>query len=298
MVAFGRHRARSPFFATAVLCATLIERAVALSRSARFLAEIAQGRLILSLAYLEPVGEKPVCVENLPDQAGYVRLRGTKTLVLAAPYADQFIVSARRGDTVELYLLPRELPGLTHREYVILTGEKVWDLHLNGVTVPKEARLSEADAAASVQYTLERGALAMTFDALGAAQVLLTATTSYAIARRQFGQSLSSLQVIRHRLADMTVACEEARSISLKAALKMSDEQERSLSVSAAMWKSLSCVRFVAEQAIQIHGAMGISEELSVGEYFRRILAAELIFNLPAHHLQRYLELSRQASRH
>lgn len=297
MEAFGRHRVVSPLFATIVLGATLIERVAYESQKKRLLVEIAEGRLALGLAYLDQADAPPTIAERVSgDDQGQVCIRGVKTLVLSAPYADQIIVSARAGvdaASLEFFLVDRDSPKLSHREYRTLTGERAWDIHFDGVIVPDDSRLGGIASSDALVPVLDKGAVAVTFDALGAAEALLSATVAYAHSRQQFGQSLFSFQTVRHRLADMAVACQEARSISLVAALSAKNERRRSCTASAAKFKALNCARFVAEQAIQIHGGMGMSEDLAVGSYFRRILADEILFDWPEVHLTRYAGMSR-----
>lgn len=294
--ALGRHRVASPFLATVVLASTLIERVAYESQKTQLLAEVANGRLTLCLAYLDQVDTSPTMAEPVSgDEHGRVCIRGVKTIVLSAPHADRIIVSAKSpevADSLEFFLVDRKSPQLKYREYTTLADEKAWDICFDGVIVSRDSRLGGTVPAGALVPVLDRGAVAVAFDALGAADALLSATVAHTHGRQQFGQTLFSFQAVRHRLADMSVACQEARSICLLAAMSAKSDRARSVTASAAKYKALNCARFVAEQAIQIHGGMGMSEDLAIGSYFRRILANEILFDLPEVHLMRYAALS------
>ena len=128
-------------------------------------------------------------------------------------------------------------------------------------------------------------------------QTLLDQTLAYTKIRKQFGRPLSANQVIRHRLADMAMQCDEARSIALRAAL-MADAEPvaRGRATSGAKAKIGKCARFVAEQAVQLHGAMGVTEELDIGSYFKRLLAFDTMFGGSAHHYRRHAALGGRTS--
>ena len=129
-------------------------------------------------------------------------------------------------------------------------------------------------------------------------QVLLETTVAYTKTRVQFGRPLSDNQVLRHRMVDMAVRIEEAKAASLKATLSIdADPVTRARAVSSAKSKVARCGRYVAEQAVQLHGGMGVTEELNVGAYFKRLLAIEVLFGSPEFHLRRHVKLSREAGR-
>ena len=137
-------------------------------------------------------------------------------------------------------------------------------------------------------YLVSARGLPTTFDE----QIMLDTTLDYTKIRKQFGRPLAANQVIRHRLADMAMQCDEARSIALRAAL-MADAEPvaRGRAASGAKAKIGKCARFVAEQSVQLHGAMGVTEELDIGSYFKRLLAFDTLFGGSAHHYRRHAAL-------
>jgi alkylation response protein AidB-like acyl-CoA dehydrogenase len=144
---------------------------------------------------------------------------------------------------------------------------------------------------------VDRALAALGSEAVGIMQIMLDMTLEYTKIRQQFGRPLAANQVIRHRLADMAMQCDEARSIALRAAL-MADAKpaDRGRAASGAKAKIGKCARFVAEQSVQLHGAMGVTEELDIGSYFKRLLAFDTMFGGSAHHYRRHAALGGRAS--
>jgi len=153
-----------------------------------------------------------------------------------------------------------------------------------------------SDALPAIEAVIDRAMAALGAEAVGIMQTLLDQTLEYTKIRKQFGRPLSANQVIRHRLADMAMQCDEARSMALRAAL-MADAEPiaRSRAASGAKAKIGKCARFVAEQSVQLHGAMGVTEELDVGSYFKRLLAFDTLFGGSAHHYRRHAALGGRA---
>jgi hypothetical protein len=149
-----------------------------------------------------------------------------------------------------------------------------------------------SDCLPKLEGVVDRALTALGSEAVGIMQTLLDKTLEYTKVRQQFGRPLSANQVIRHRLADMAMQCDEARSIALRAALMADAEPlSRSRAASGAKAKIGKCARFVAEQAVQLHGAMGVTEELDIGSYFKRLLAFDTLFGGSAHHYRRHAAL-------
>jgi hypothetical protein len=163
--------------------------------------------------------------------------------------------------------------------------------------VGADALLGDSDDAAdALEAAIDRALAALASEAVGAMQVLLDATVAYTKTRVQFGHPLAANQALRHRMSDMAIACEEARSLALLAALRADAEPAlRARAASGAKAKIGKAARFVAEQAVQLHGGMGVTEELEIGAYLKRILAIEIAFGSTAHHLRRYASLAAAA---
>ena len=227
------------------------------------------------------------------------RLDGHKTAVLDGNAANRIIVSARiAGDNgaagnLCLFLVPAGQAGVTLRDFARLGGGRACDLDLADVRLAADALLGDGgDCLAKLEGVVDRALAALGSEAVGIMQTLLDKTLEYTKVRQQFGRPLSANQVIRHRLADMAMQCDEARSIALRAALMADAETAaRSRAASGAKAKIGKCARFVAEQAVQLHGAMGVTDELDIGAYFKRLLAFDTLFGGSAHHYRRHATL-------
>jgi hypothetical protein len=179
------------------------------------------------------------------------------------------------------------------RDYPRLGGGHACNVTLANVHVPADALLGDGgDALPNIEAVIDRALAALGSEAVGIMQIMFDMTLEYTKVRQQFGKPLSANQVIRHRLADMAMQCDEARSIALRAAL-MADAEPvaRGRAASGAKAKIGKCARFVAEQAVQLHGAMGVTEELDIGSYFKRLLAFDTMFGGSAHHYRRHAAL-------
>jgi alkylation response protein AidB-like acyl-CoA dehydrogenase len=300
MEAFGRGLVTEPYLATVVIGATLISEWGSQQQKQAMLPRVADGSLLLAFAHSERAARFDLAeVQTVAEKtaAGW-RLDGRKTAVLDGQAANQIIVSARLGDggatgRLCLFMVPTDTPGLTMQDYPRLGGGRACNLDLSDVRLPNEALLGDGgDALSAIETTIDRALVALGAEAVGIMQIMFDRTLEYTKVRQQFGRPLAANQVIRHRLADMAMQCDEARSIALRAALMANAEPiARGRAASAAKAKVGKCARFVAEQAVQLHGAMGVTEELEIGSYFKRLLAFDTIFGSSAHHFRRHAAL-------
>ena len=299
MEAFGRGLVSEPYLSTVVIGASLIAECGTETQKQVLLPQIADGSLYLAFAHSErqarfDLADVKTSAKKTPD--GW-QLNGQKTAVLDGNAAGQIIVSARLDDgELGLFLVPNGTSGLTSRDFPRLGGGRACNLDLKDVRVPADARLGDGDALAAIESAVDRAMAALGAEAVGIMQTLLDQTLEYTKIRKQFGRPLSANQVIRHRLADMAMQCDEARSMALRAAL-MADAEPvaRSRAASGAKAKIGKCARFVAEQSVQLHGAMGVTEELDIGAYFKRLLAFDTLFGGSAHHYRRHAALGGRA---
>jgi len=305
MEAFGRGLVSEPYLSTVVIGAALISECGTEAQKQALLPDIADGSLVLAFAHSErqarfDLADVRTAAKKTPD--GW-RLDGNKTAVLDGNAAGQIIVSARVDDgsgksgKLCLFLVPQGTRGLASRDYPRLGGGRACNLELSGVQLPADALLGDgSDALPAIEAVVDRAMAALGAEAVGIMQTLLDQTLEYTKIRKQFGRPLSANQVIRHRLADMAMQCDEARSMALRAAL-MADAEPvaRSRAASGAKAKIGKCARFVAEQSVQLHGAMGVTEELDVGSYFKRLLAFDTLFGGSAHHYRRHAALGGRA---
>ena len=305
MEAFGRGLVSEPYLSTVVMGASLISECGTEAQKQALLPKIADGSLYLAFAHSErqarfDLADVRTTAKKTPD--GW-RLDGQKTAVLDGNAAGQIIVSARVDDgsgkpgKLCLFLMPQGTRGLASRDFARLGGGRACNLELRDVQLPADALLGDgSDALPAIEAVVDRAMAALGAEAVGIMQTLLDQTLEYTKIRKQFGRPLSANQVIRHRLADMAMQCDEARSMALRAAL-MADAEPvaRSRAASGAKAKIGKCARFVAEQSVQLHGAMGVTEELDVGSYFKRLLAFDTLFGGSAHHYRRHAALGGRA---
>jgi len=296
MEAFGRGLVAEPYLSTAVIGASLIAECGTEAQKQALLPKIADGSLYLASAHWERQARFDLgnVRTTAKKTSGGWRLDGQKTAVLDGSAAHQIIVSARIDDgKLCLFLVPQGTRGLALRDYPRLGGGRACNLELTGVELPADALLGDGgDALPMVEAVVDRAMAALGAEAVGIMQTLLDQTLEYTKIRKQFGRPLSANQVIRHRLADMAMQCDEARSMALRAALMANAEPvARSRAASGAKAKIGKCARFVAEQSVQLHGAMGVTEELDIGAYFKRLLAFETLFGGSAHHYRHHAAL-------
>ena len=298
MDASGPSLLLEPILTSAVI-ATALLRQFDGAGAAELLRAMAAGDRIAALAHFEPGSRfetRWVETRATPAGPGY-RLDGHKAVVAHAGLAQALLVSARSsggaGDAegVSLFMVPRDAPGLTLTEYLTVDGQRAADIRLDGVRVPDSSRLGgEGDALAPIEAALDVGLAALCAEAVSIMQALVRATVEYLNNRQQFGQPIGRFQALQHRVADMTVHLEQARSMSYLAAMRCAsanlDERRRALS--AAKVVIAEAARFVGQQAVQLHGGMGMTDELKVGHWFKRLTAIEMLFGDGDFHLQRF----------
>jgi alkylation response protein AidB-like acyl-CoA dehydrogenase len=285
MAGAGRFILLEPLIGTVVLGAGAIELA-GNAKQKELLSKIATGDLILAFCHGEPDGgyaRDYVKTVAIKDGAGYI-LKGEKTFALHAHAADLLVVSARIGsDTgpLGLFLVPRTASGVALLPAPALDGRQGAAVRLDAVKLDASARLGdgEKDLAPVVDKLIDRAVIAACAEAVGAMAAVTDQTVEYLKTRQQFGQPLSKFQVLQHRLVDMSVSTEEARAI-VHAALQALDDDapDAQRMVWMAKVKTAQSARFVGGQGIQLHGGMGMTDELSIGHYYKRLTMCETLF--------------------
>jgi alkylation response protein AidB-like acyl-CoA dehydrogenase len=301
MEAFGRGLVTEPYLSTVVIGAALISECGSEEQKQAILPKVADGSLRVAFAHSERSARFDLAEVNTTARrrADGWRLDGHKTAVLDGNAADYLIVSARIADDdgapgkLCLFLVPSGTTGLGLRDYSRLGGGRACNLDLDGVQLAADALLGDgSDVLPKIECVVDRALAALGAEAVGIMQIMLDMTLDYTKIRKQFGRPLAANQVIRHRLADMAMQCDEARSMALRAALMIDAEPvARGRAASGAKAKIGKCARFVAEQSVQLHGAMGVTEELEIGSYFKRLLAFDTLFGGSAHHYRRHAAL-------
>ena len=295
---FGRNLVVEPFLETVVLAGGLIEDVGSQAQHDAFLPQIMAGESIWALAWAE--GRSRYDFNNVATTARrqgevYV-LNGTKATVIGAPWADTLIVSARTSGEprdrsgVSLVVVDRQSANLHLQSFKTIDGRRAAEITLMNVQVPASQLLgTEGEGVAALEACRDRAIAALCAEAVGAMSELNSVTLEYAKTRKQFGVALGTFQVLQHRMVDMFIALEEAISLTQHLNLSLATgEPHGSKLASGAKSKVGYAARFIAEQAIQLHGGMGMSDELNVGHYFKRIASINVQFGDPTYHLMRY----------
>lgn len=297
MEALGRGLVLEPYLACVVLAGGALRLGASAEQRREMLPQIADGSVIAALAHGERNARyniRQVSTTARADGDGYL-LNGEKSLVLWGPAADYFVVSARTegapGDRegVSLFWLAGDAGGLSRRSYPAVDGSRASDLTLDNVRVAREALIGAPGQGLKVIEAVHEHAIAaLCAEAVGAMEEATRLTLEYVKTRKQFGTEIGKFQVIQHRMADMHMACEEARSMACLATLKLdeADAVERARAISAAKVKIGQTGRFVGQQAIQLHGGMGMTDELNIATYFKRLTMIDALFGNSAHHLR------------
>ncbi len=301
--ALGEALAPVPYIETAVIAAGLLKR-VGGDRATALLPAIADGSTRAVLAANEADSRQALeAVTATARQSGNGwTLHGEKVVIAGAPGADWLLVTARTSGSprdvrgVSLFLVPATADGLSRHDYQLIDGLPASDLMLAGVQLPADALLgSEGGALPLLEQARDEGIAALCAEAAGLTRKLLGDTVAYTKERKQFGQPLASFQALQHRMVDMFIAVEQATSAAYLAALHVNDEAAgRARAIAAAKATVADAVRFVGQNAVQLHGGMGMTDELAVGHYFRRATAIEQQFGAADHHAKRYAALMRE----
>jgi alkylation response protein AidB-like acyl-CoA dehydrogenase len=304
MDACGPQLLLEPILTSAVIATAVLRQFEGSPPAEELLRHMAAGDRIAALAHFEPASRFDTrWVETRASEtAEGFRLDGQKAVVAHAGIADVLLVSARSagaagaagagdGTGVSLFLVPRTTSGLTLAEYLTLDGQRAADVRLDAVRLPKNARLGgEGQALEAVETALDLGLAALCAEAVSIMQALVRATVEYLNTRQQFGQPIGRFQALQHRVADMAVHLEQARSMSYLAAMRCEsfDSAERRRALSAAKVVIAEAARFVGQQSVQLHGGMGMTDELKVSHWFKRLTAIEILFGDADFHLQRF----------
>jgi alkylation response protein AidB-like acyl-CoA dehydrogenase len=293
----GRAAIALPYVHVAVLTGGLIETLADDAQRDALLSPLVDGTALPVLAHLENGAGGDIAhvrTRAVHDGSGF-RIVGEKVLAVGAPSAETLLVTARISETDELALfaLPASAPGIAVARVTTIDGLEAGDVRLDGVRAEVNQRLAAGDVLAALEAAHARAIAALCADAVGAMDALLAATVDYTKQRVQFGKPLASFQALQHRMAEMAVKCEEARASALLAALSAdAPPLIRTRGVSGAKAKIGKLSRQVAQEAIQLHGAIGFSQEMPIGTWFRRLYAFEHSLGSTADHLQRYAAIA------
>jgi len=298
MEEIGRALVIEPYLSTVVIGGGFLKAAGGAIAEA-VIPEIIAGNAIIAFAYAEPQGRY-----NLADLRTAIRadgdgfvLNGHKAVVRDAPFATHFLVTARSSggqrdrDGVSVVLLPATTPGITRRDYPTVDGGRASEVYFENVRFGTDAFIgNNGSALALIEQVVDEATAAVCAEAAGVVRKLHEGTLDYSRQRKQFGRPIGEFQVLQHRMVDMFMEVEQTVSMTLMATLRLG-EADRARHVSAAKNKIARSLRFVGQNAVQIHGGIGISNELAIGHYFKRATMIEGQFGDADYHLRRYESL-------
>ncbi len=296
---FGKGLLVEPFLATVVLAGGAIKHGGNEAQKAQYLPGIIDGTTQAALAYAEPQGRfnlADLTTTARKDGTNYV-IDGYKAVVLNGPSADLFVVSARTsGDQrdeegVSLFIVAADAAGLSRRDYPTVDGLRASEVTLEGVTVTEDARIGDQDQGyAIVEQAIDDGILAVGAEAVGCMEVLYKDTVEYCKNREQFGQPIGKFQVLQHRMVDMFMEHEQSKSLMYMAAMRLDEGYgpEAQKALSAFKVQVGKSGRFVGQNAVQLHGGMGMTDELNIGHYFKRLTIIDTLFGNVDFHLKRF----------
>ncbi|WP_218508860.1 acyl-CoA dehydrogenase family protein [Variovorax sp. dw_308] len=304
METLGGALAAEPYLSTIVIGAGLLQRNAG-ARADALLARAVAGEAVIAFGHTEVQGwHDPADVRTtLVREGDGFRLDGRKSVVHAAPWASHFIVSARssggagEAGGLSLLLVPRETPGISMRPYATRDGDRAAEIAFDGVALPMDALLgSEGGALPEIEQALDEATLAVCAEATGVMRRLMHDTLDYVRQRKQFGVPIASFQVLQHRLADMHMALEQAAALTNSVAEALGNDEldvsQRARAVSSAKVATAKACKAVGQGAVQLHGGMGMTEELAVGHYVRRATLIEGLFGPASWHLRRVAKLN------
>lgn len=290
MEAFGRGLVLEPYLSTVIVAGGLVRDAGSAAQKEELLPAVAGGVRMLALAHYERGARYEVSRVDTAaraDGSGW-KITGAKGVVLGGGSADTLLVSASTGKGLSLFLVDARAKGVAVRNTMTQDGGRAAEITLDNVAVGKDALVGAQNGALPiVERALDYGIAALCAEAVGIMAALNEATLEYLKTRKQFGQAIGRFQALQHRMVDMVIATEQSRSMAMMAAVKAdsADAAERRRAVSAAKAYIGQQARFVGQQAVQLHGGMGVVDELNVSHYFKRLTMIDLTFGNTDHHL-------------
>ncbi len=296
MEELGAALAIEPYLQTAVVGGGFLKHST--SPIAASIAEkIISGNAIISFAYAEAQGRHDLTdirTTAKKEGDGYV-INGHKAVVIGAPWSSHIIVTARTSGKprerhgIAAFLVDKSAAGVSTRDYPTVDGFRASEVYFENIVVAADHMLTPEDGMDVIDAVMDEATAALCAEACGVMRALQAGTLDYARQRKQFGVPIAAFQVLQHRMVDMFMAVEQAVSMTYMATLKLdADPVTRATAVSAAKINIARACRFVGQNAVQIHGGMGITTELAIGHYFKRASMIESQFGSADHHLARF----------
>ncbi|MEM8982463.1 MAG: acyl-CoA dehydrogenase [Pseudomonadota bacterium] len=303
MEQLGRGLVVEPYLASIVLAGGALRRRANAEQRQRWLSTLIDGSSVAALAYAEPQSRfniADVAVSATPSGDQW-SLNGSKSVVLNGGEADLFVVSARTSgeqtstDGIGLFVVPATTSGVTRSAYPTVDGMRAAELSFNNVIVPADHVLGDAgDAYSDLRAVIDDATLAVCAEALGIMQTLSAKTLDYTKNRVQFGAPIASFQALQHRMVEMFMLAEETRSLLFWAVMAQDqpDPQIARAAVSAVKYQIGTAGKKLGQEAVQLHGGMGVTWELDVAHFFKRLTTIGVLFGNAEFHLERYADLT------
>lgn len=300
MEEFGKALVVEPYLGTVVIGGGFLKHS-GHPKAEELIGEIIAGTATFAFAYAEPQGRynlADLTTSAKKDGDGWV-LNGHKAVVIGAPWASHLIVTARTGggqrdaQGISVFIVPKDTAGVSTRDYPTVDGSRASEVIFENARVGADALVGPEGAAMPlIQKVVDEAIAATCAEACGVFRKLQEGTVEYTKQRKQFGQPISSFQVLQHRMVDMFIQLEQSISMTYMATIKLGDEAESGKAVSAAKVQIGKAAKFIGQNAIQLHGGMGMTDEMAIGHYFKRATMIESAFGNTDHHLSRYEFLS------
>ena len=285
---FGKALVIEPYLATVVLSGTLIDKS-SYSNKKDIIDKICQGEKHISLAYAEVDKSYDYLTPNTSLDSNNI-LNGAKTLVLNASNADNLIVTCKKDNELNLVIMDSSIDGISINSYSTVDGQSCSEISFENVKLDASNILSSGDEAESlIKETINLATLCISAEAVGLMESCYHKTLEYTKGREQFGQPISNFQVLQHRMVDMFIESELAKSLLIKAMLEVNNGSEE-------MYKHVSALKsyigksgkLSAKEAVQLHGGMGVSEELMIGHYLKKMISIDALFGNADYHLKTF----------
>ena len=301
MEEFGKGLVVEPFLETIILCSGLIDSCGTDEQKGEILGQVVAGDMHLALGFTEPQSRfnlADVTTEAKLKDGNYV-VNGFKSVVMNGPNANKFIISTRTSgkqtdkDGMSLLVVDANQDGVSLRNYPTVDGRRASELTLENVIVPASCLLgSENQGFKLLEDAIDNATLGICAEAVGAMEVLYKTTVEYTKTREQFGQPIGKFQVLQHRMVDMFMEYEQSKSLLYMATIKnVEGSQDAKKSISGLKYQVGKAAKFIGQQAVQLHGGMGVTDELNVGHFFKRLTTIISIFGNTDYHLKRYSQL-------
>ena len=296
---FGKGLVVEPFMSTVILFGAAVELAGSQEQKQAIIPAIIEGNLIGTFAYAEPVEPtnlSAVQTKATAEDSGF-RLSGMKSLVFNAVSADKILLSARTSggdfdaDGISLFIVDPAANGLTRTDYATVDGLRASEINLEQVRVERDGLLGKTGTASKlIQGLANRGILGLAAEAIGAMEALYKSTIEYTKQRQQFDHPLADFQVLKHRMTEMFVEYNLVKSLCMKATmLETQGTADAQRNIHALKYLVGKTGRFISQNAVQLHGGMGMTEDLPIAHYFKRLLVIDAQFGNTDHHLNKFV---------